>query len=119
MTSWERDPSLDVGSAPYYAARPASVSGGACGVVRDELDLDARGRLLDVGCGPGSQTHLLASLVEEALGIDADAEMVHAAEAAAAANERFVSLRAAALPAGLRTFRGRHRIPHRASGSST
>src|SRR3954470_3693893 len=48
--------------------------------IRDELDLDGRGRLLDVGCGPGSLTLLLAPYFAEAVGVDADADML--AEAA-------------------------------------
>jgi hypothetical protein len=48
--------------------------------LRTELGLDGTGRLLDVGCGPGSLTVLLAPLFESAVGIDADGDMV--AEAA-------------------------------------
>jgi SAM-dependent methyltransferase len=73
--------------------------------LRDELTLDGTGRLLDVGCGPGSLTHLLAPLVAEAVGIDADPDMVRVAGRDAAPNERFVHLRAEALPAGLGRFR--------------
>jgi SAM-dependent methyltransferase len=69
-----------------------------------ELQLDGSQRLLDVGCGPGSLTHLLAPHVAEAVGIDADADMVHEAERGAAANERFRQVRAEELPAGLGTF---------------
>lgn len=69
------------------------------------LALDGTGRLLDVGCGPGSLTHLLAPHVAEAVGVDASAPMIHEAEQGAAANERFVCVRAEELPAGLGTFR--------------
>lgn len=72
--------------------------------VRDELGLDGTGRLLDVGCGPGSLTHLLAPLVAEAVGVDASAAMLREAERDAAPNERFVCARAEALPE-LGTFR--------------
>lgn len=72
--------------------------------LRSGLGLDGTGRLLDVGCGPGSLTHLLAPLFEEAVGIDASPAMVREAEAHAAPNERFVRLRAEELPAGLGTF---------------
>ena len=67
--------------------------------------MDGTGRLLDVGCGPGSLTHLLAPCFEEAVGIDASEAMVREARATAAANERFVHLRAEDLPAGLSSFR--------------
>jgi SAM-dependent methyltransferase len=72
--------------------------------LRAELGLDGRGRLLAVGCGPGSLTHLLAPLFEEVVGIDASAPMIREAEAHAAPYERFLHLRAEDLPAGLGTF---------------
>jgi SAM-dependent methyltransferase len=72
--------------------------------LRGELDLDGTGRLLDVGSGPGSLTHLLAPLFAVVVGADADADMVRVAAHGAAANERFVRLRADELPAGLGTF---------------
>jgi cyclopropane fatty-acyl-phospholipid synthase-like methyltransferase len=52
----------------------------------DALDLDGTGRLLDVGCGPGSLTLLLAPHVAEAIGVDPDADML--TEAARLARER-------------------------------
>jgi SAM-dependent methyltransferase len=70
----------------------------------DALDLDGTERLLDVGCGPGSLTHLLAPFVAEAIGIDADADMVRVAARSAAPNTRFLQLRAEELPAGLGAF---------------
>ncbi len=73
--------------------------------LRAELGLDGTGRLLDVGCGPGSLTHLLAPLFDEAVGVDASAAMIAEANAHAAPNERFVLLRAEDLPAALGTFR--------------
>jgi SAM-dependent methyltransferase len=69
------------------------------------LGLDGSDRLLDVGCGPGSLTLLLAPHVAEAIGIDADADMI--TEAARLAEERHVHnvrwrhLRAEDLPADL------------------
>jgi hypothetical protein len=41
-----------------------------------ELVLDGGGRLLDIGCGPGSLTLLLAPRFGEAVGVDADPEML-------------------------------------------
>src|SRR3954452_3560572 len=70
----------------------------------DALELSGTERLLDVGCGPGSLTHLLAPFVAEAIGIDADADMVRVAAEAAATNTRFIQLRAEELPADLGTF---------------
>jgi SAM-dependent methyltransferase len=43
------------------------------------LALDGTQRLLDVGCGPGSLTRVLAPHVGAAVGIDADADMLAAA----------------------------------------
>ncbi len=75
---------------------------------RDALGLDGSGRLLDVGCGPGSLTVLLASLFEEATGVDADADMLaQAARAAAAqgvANVDWRHMRAEELPGDLGQF---------------
>src|SRR5262245_25129808 len=73
--------------------------------LRDALGLDGSGRLLDVGCGPGSLTNLLAPLFADAVGVDADSEMVLVAERRAAPNAHFVQLRAEDLPAGLGMFR--------------
>jgi SAM-dependent methyltransferase len=70
----------------------------------DALPLTGRERLLDVGCGPGSLTHLLAPHVAEAVGVDASAAMIAEAERTALPNERFVEVRAEELPAGLGTF---------------
>ena len=38
----------------------------------DLLTLDGRGRLLDVGCGPGTLALSLATLFGEVVGVDAD-----------------------------------------------
>jgi SAM-dependent methyltransferase len=77
--------------------------------LRDELSLDGEGRLLDVGCGPGSLTVLLAPLFERAVGVDADAEMLAEATRQAASrgveNADWVQMRAEELPGGLGSFR--------------
>jgi SAM-dependent methyltransferase len=99
------DETLYAGSAEYYARGRMPYPQSLADALRDELGLDGSGRLLDVGCGPGPLTHLLAPLVAEAVGVDADPDMVRVAERGAAANERFVHVRAEELPAGLGTFR--------------
>jgi ubiquinone/menaquinone biosynthesis C-methylase UbiE len=69
------------------------------------LELDGSGRLLHVGCGPGSLTLLLAPHFAEAIGVDADAPML--LEAARLAdlrqmhNIRWRHLRGEDLPADL------------------
>lgn len=69
------------------------------------LGLNGSGRLLDVGCGPGSLTLLLASYVAEAVGVDADEDML-AVAAQLAGLQRLTNvsgrhLRAEDLPADL------------------
>jgi SAM-dependent methyltransferase len=106
---WEWDETLYAGSAAFYPRGrlpyPAELAEG----VRTLLGLDGRGRLLDVGCGPGSLTLLLAGLFEQAVGIDADPDMLARAEVEARAagidSVRWQRLRAEELPAGLGLFR--------------
>ncbi|WP_438003003.1 class I SAM-dependent methyltransferase [Sorangium sp. So ce321] len=43
------------------------------------MGLDGSGRLLDVGCGPGTITIELADRFEEAIGLDPDEDMLTAA----------------------------------------
>lgn len=102
--SREWDETLYAGSAPYYARGRMPYPQALPDALRVALPLDRSSRLLDVGCGPGTLTHLLAPLVAEAVGIDADAAMVQAAERDAAENTRFVHLHAERLPAGLGRF---------------
>jgi cyclopropane fatty-acyl-phospholipid synthase-like methyltransferase len=64
---------LYAGSAAYYARGRVGFPQELADRLVDELDPDAAGRLLDVGCGPGCLTLLLAPLFEHATGLDADA----------------------------------------------
>ena len=102
---WTWDPSLYEGSAGYYAAGRVAYPPGLVTALVEDLSLDGTGRLLDVGCGPGSLTLLLAPSVGQAVGVDADAEML--AEGARLARQRGVTnvswrhLRAEQLPADL------------------
>jgi len=105
---WEWDETLYAGSAPFYAAGRLPYPAGLAGALAAALRLGGGGRLLDVGCGPGSLTLLLAPLFAQAVGIDADPDMVACArEEATRTGIRNVSwrqLRAEALPAGLGMF---------------
>ena len=108
-SGWRWDPTLYAGSAAYYSAgRVAYPAELAAELVRG-LDLDGSGRLLDVGCGPGSLTLLLAPYFAEAIGVDADADML--AEGARLAAQRGLTnltwrhLRAEDLPADLPSVR--------------
>lgn len=104
---WSWDATLYAGSAAFYPRGRVSYPPTLATVLAEELGLDGTGRLLDVGCGPGSLTLLLAPHVDEVVGIDADADMLaEAARQAVRAGVRNVSwrhLRAEMLPADLPT----------------
>ncbi|MFL5680182.1 MAG: class I SAM-dependent methyltransferase, partial [Chloroflexota bacterium] len=83
------DPTIYLGAAPHYRYGRPPYSPQLEAVLTAELGLDGRGRLLDVGCGPGILTLRLAHLFEEAVGVDPDAAML--AEAARAGDEAGIS----------------------------
>jgi ubiquinone/menaquinone biosynthesis C-methylase UbiE len=103
------DPTLYEGSARYYAQGRLPYPPETAAVLRAALGLDGKGRLLDVGCGPGSLTLLLAPFFEEAVGVDQSSGMIAEAERQAALrgvdNVRWVTSPAEALPGGLGVFR--------------
>lgn len=107
--SWTWDESLFAGTAQYYEQGRLPYSPVLAETIARSLDLDGRGRLLDVGCGPGTVTLRLAALFTEAVGLDPDPGMLKTASAAAARrgirNATWVQRRAEDLPAGLGTFR--------------
>jgi SAM-dependent methyltransferase len=90
--------SLFGGSADYYATGRMPYPP----ALADAFELDGNERLLDVGCGPGSLTILLAPHVREAVGIDADGEMIAAAPPVP--NVGWVQMRAEELPGDLGRF---------------
>lgn len=102
---WTWDPTLYAGSAAYYAIGRVPYPPQLATALVDALKLDGTGRLLDVGCGPGSLTLLLAPHVAQAIGIDADPDMLVAAERLAhqqqLTNSTWRHLRAEDLPADL------------------
>jgi SAM-dependent methyltransferase len=106
--SWSWDESLFAGAAGYYQQGRLPYAPGLADVLARSLGLDGRGRLLDVGCGPGTVTLRLAPLFEAVVGLDPDAEMLAQASRAAArqgvGNAAWVRSRAEDLPAGLGTF---------------
>lgn len=106
MAGWSWDETLYGGAAAYYVTGRMPYPPQVVDVLRGALGLDGRGRLLDVGCGPGSLTLLLAPLFEQAVGIDADRDMIEVATGGSGvAHAEFRQLRAEQLPAGLGRFR--------------
>jgi SAM-dependent methyltransferase len=107
--SWSWDESLFAGAAEYYEQGRLPYAPGLADVIGRDRALDGHGRLLDVGCGPGTVALRLAPLFEMVVGVDPDAEMLARASRAAArlgiANSSWVCQRAEALPAGLGSFR--------------
>jgi SAM-dependent methyltransferase len=99
---WQWDETLYRGSARYYERGRLPYPPGLAEAVARALDLDGRGRLLDVGCGPGIVALRLAHLFDEVIGLDADAEMLVEAERRAAehgvSNARWVRALAERLP---------------------
>ncbi|MGN9815340.1 class I SAM-dependent methyltransferase [Streptomyces sp. SD11] len=108
-TDWEWDDTLFLGTAAYYRRGRLPYAPGLADALAGILGLDGRGRLIDVGCGPGTVALTVADLFGEVVGVDPDSGMI--AEAARAAAERGVSgktrwvrARAEELPAGLGMF---------------
>lgn len=96
------------GSAPYYAQGRFPYPSAVADALGEHLGLDGYGRLLDVGCGPGSLTLVLARLFAQAVGIDPDVDMLEHAHAAservAVGNVHWVRMRAEDLPGDLGRF---------------
>ncbi|MFF2851755.1 class I SAM-dependent methyltransferase [Streptomyces sp. NPDC058001] len=106
---WNWDDTLFSGAAPYYRRGRLPYAPGLVNVLAQALRLNRRGRLLDVGCGPGTLTLALAPLFREVVGVDPDGGMLEeaargAAEVGATGKARWVRVRAEELPAGLGTF---------------
>jgi hypothetical protein len=82
---WEWDETLFAGAAAYYRRGRLPYAPGLARALGEALALDGRGRLLDVGCGPGTLALDLAPLFAEVVGVDPDRGML--AEAARVAAE--------------------------------
>jgi SAM-dependent methyltransferase len=96
------DPSIFKGTATYYTKGRPPYSRELGATLATEAGLDGTGRLLDVGCGPGTLTLTLSGRFEQAVGLDPDADMLAAAaERATAAgidHVRWVQARAEDIP---------------------
>jgi SAM-dependent methyltransferase len=102
---WSWDSTLYAGSAVFYTAGRVAYPPELADRLADALHLDGSGRLLDVGCGPGSLTLPLARHFAEAIGIDPDPEMLaeaaRHADRAGVTNVTWRCLRGEHLPAGI------------------
>ncbi|MGC0380463.1 class I SAM-dependent methyltransferase [Streptomyces sp. SAI-129] len=108
-SGWEWDETLFSGAAAFYRRGRLPYAPGLVDVLAGVLGLDGRGRLIDLGCGPGTLSLPLAGLFGEVVGVDPDAGMLveaarGAAELGVADKVRWVRARAEELPAGLGDF---------------
>lgn len=110
---WQWDSSLFRGSAAHYERGRLPYAPDFAATLAGVLALDGRGRLLDVGCGPGTVTLAMAPYVAEVVGVDPDEAMLAEAERRAGrrgvGNARWVAARAEELPAGLGDVPGEFR----------
>jgi SAM-dependent methyltransferase len=106
---WQWDETLFAGAAEYYDRGRLPYAERLADALGEALALDGGGRLLDVGCGPGTIALRLAHLFESVVGLDPDAGMIAEAERLArernVTNTRWVRRRAEELPADLGAFR--------------
>ncbi len=107
--SWSWDETVFQGAASYYREGRYPYAPDLARAFSQRLGLDGRGRLLDVGCGPGTVALALAQLFEAVVGLDPDPDMIAEAHRAASeldvGNTTWVRMRAEELPGELGTFR--------------
>ena len=70
------DPTQFRGTAPYYLRGRPPYSADLAAVLAEQLQLDGRGRLLDVGSGPGTVGVQLAPLFEHVVFVEPDADLL-------------------------------------------
>jgi SAM-dependent methyltransferase len=106
---WTWDETVFEGTAPYYRQGRKPYAPALADALAEHLRLDGRGRLLDVGCGPGTVALFFAHLFESVVGLDADAGMLAEAHRGATEDQithaSWVNMRAEDLPGALGTFR--------------
>src|ERR1700734_2610162 len=86
---WAWDETVFEGTAAYYRQGRNPYAPALPHALAEHLCLEGRGRLLDVGCGPGTVALLFAHLFERVVGLDADPGML--AEARRAATEKQIT----------------------------
>ena len=87
---WVWDQTLFDGTAGYYRQGRKPYAPALADALAEHLHLNGRGRLLDVGCGPGTVALLFAHLFEDVIGLDPDSGMLAEAQRAAA-EERIIN----------------------------
>jgi SAM-dependent methyltransferase len=106
---WRWDDTLFRGAASYYDRGRLPYSPALVDAFEAALSLDGTGRMLDVGCGPGTIALRIAGLFTEVVGVDADAGMIEMAHRLSVErgvdNASWVHMRAEELPAHLGVFR--------------
>jgi SAM-dependent methyltransferase len=80
------DESLYAGSAEYYRVGRMPYPERLLTTMQRRLALDGHGSLLDLGCGPGGLTLLLAPLFAAVVAVDSDADMIRVGQGEAARN---------------------------------
>ncbi|MFJ6215130.1 class I SAM-dependent methyltransferase [Streptomyces sp. NPDC092296] len=73
-TAW--DEYLFRGSAGFYERGRLPYADALGATLRDELGLDGRGTVADLGCGPGTLARTLAGYVQRVIAVDPDPDMV-------------------------------------------
>jgi SAM-dependent methyltransferase len=100
---------LYAGTAEYYSRYRPPYPPSLVTKLSERFALDGRGRLLDLGCGPGSVAIPLAPLFEEVIAVDPEPDMLAEARRVArergATNIRFRCARAEELDDSIGRFR--------------
>jgi SAM-dependent methyltransferase len=106
---WAWDETVFEGTAAHYRQGRNPYAPTLADALAEHLCLEGRGRLLDVGCGPGTVALHFAHLFERVIGLDPDpgmlAEAQRAGEEEHIPNASWIRMRAEDLPGSLGTFR--------------
>ncbi len=106
---WTWDETVFEGTAAYYRQGRKPYAPALVDALAEHLSLDGHGRLLDVGCGPGTVALFFATLFESVVGLDSDRAMLEEAKRAASEEHgiraTWVHMRAEELPGSLGAFR--------------
>ncbi|MDP9180630.1 MAG: class I SAM-dependent methyltransferase [Chloroflexota bacterium] len=98
------DETLFAGAAPYYARYRVPYPQPVIDDIVSHYKLDGTGRLLDLGCGPGTLTLLLAPHFSQVLAVDLQPEMIDEARESSAPNVEWHVMRAEEVPVDFGRF---------------